>query len=74
MSTRELAERTCALAVEISDHLEAETDGPTVLTGLGAAVVVQLDRFGGTIEQFTESLVRLKAGREAELSRQAMEN
>lgn len=62
------------ITVEIVDHLARETDGPEVLTGIGAAVVIQLDRFGVTVEQFADSLRRLKAGRDAELARQRGEN
>ncbi len=66
--------RAGTLTVEIVDHLSKETDGPEVLTGIGAAVVVECDRFEVTLEQFYESLVRLKAGRDAELARKRKEN
>jgi len=71
---KDTALRAGMISLEIVDHLAACDDGPAVLTGIGAAVVVQLDRFGVTIEQFTASLHYLKAGRDAELARQKKEN
>jgi hypothetical protein len=62
------------LTVDIVDHLEKIDDGPSILTALGAAVVVELDRFDCTIEQFADSLVGLKIRRDAELARQKREN
>lgn len=62
------------LTVEIVDHLEHETDGPAVLTGLGAACVVELDRFGESIDRFVLTLRMIKRGRDAELARQSKEN
>jgi hypothetical protein len=71
---RKLGLRAGVITLEIVDRLALEPDGPIVLTGLGAAVVVELDRFGATIEQFTDSLRALKARRDAEIARQRREN
>lgn len=68
------APRVGELVVAITDHLDKETDGPTVLTALGAAAVVQIARFGVTIEDFAASLRSLKTSREAERERQRGEN
>jgi hypothetical protein len=62
------------ITVSIVDFLAGDSDRAEVLIGLGAAVVVELDRFGVTIDQFAESLRMLKSGRDAELARQASEN
>lgn len=61
------------ITLDIVNHLSDEDDAPAILTGLGAAVVYELDRFGQTIEQFTKTLHMLKAGRDAELARQKRE-
>ncbi len=65
--------RSGQLIVDIVDHLK-DDDAPAVLTALGAIAVIELDRFGVTIEQFTATLWTLKAGRDSELSRQRREN
>lgn len=74
MTTKRTGEIAAQLTVDIVDHLAKEDDGPEILTALGAVVVVELDRFGQTIEEFTASLVMLKAGRDAEIARQKREN
>lgn len=56
------------------DHLAKEDSAPAVLTALAAVVVVEIDRFGVTLDQFIESLTRLKADRDAELGKRAREN
>lgn len=62
------------LTIEIVDHLASIEDGPSILTALGAATVVELDRFGCTVEQFALSLVDLKTRRDAEMARKKREN
>ena len=71
---RDAAIGSGVLALEIIDHLNHETDGPTVLTALGAAAVFNIDRFEVTIERFMASLRQLKAGRDAEIARKKKEN
>lgn len=61
--------RAGAITIDIVDHLAAEPHGPTVLAGLGAAVVVELARFDVTIEKFVETLRMLKRERDAEIAR-----
>lgn len=70
----DVGHRSGQFTLDIVDHLKKESDGAVVLTALGAAVVVELDRFDRTIDEFTASLRQLKADRTAELARQAKEN
>jgi hypothetical protein len=74
VSMLEPGTRAGTLTVEIVDHLAKEDDGPVVLTAIGAAAVVEIDRFGVTIEQFADSMRALKRGRDAELARKLKEN
>ena len=72
--TAESAQLAGRITVDIVDHLKDETDAPAVLTGLGAAVIVELDRFGRDVDTFAATLRQLKAGRDAELAKQKREN
>jgi hypothetical protein len=69
-----IGQRAGQLTLDIVDHLKKESDGAVVLTAIGAAVVVELDRFERTIDEFSASLKKLKTGRDAELARQKREN
>ena len=62
------------ITLDIVDHLKDETDAAAVLTGIGAAAVFELDRFGCDVDTFAATLRQLKAGRDAELARQKKEN
>lgn len=62
------------LTVDIVDHLKEIDDGPSILTALAAVVVVELGRFGRSIDDFAGSLVQIKTRRDAELARQKREN
>lgn len=74
VSISEPGTRAGTLIVEIVDHLAKEDDGPMAITAIAAVSVVQIDRFGVTIEQFSDSLRLLKRSRDAELARQRKEN
>jgi len=53
----------------IIDHLKQLEDGTTVLTALGELTILELERFEQTIDQFTELLHKVKAGRDRALQR-----
>lgn len=67
-STEAQTARCGALLLELVDHLATEPDGPTVLTALNAVVLIQLERFGGTIDTFVEMLREMKPRRDAQMA------